>query len=55
ERFAMPFLGNVPLEPAVRAGADTGTPSILTNPDAPASKALAAISDHLQQLLQKPG
>ncbi|MEC8993697.1 MAG: Mrp/NBP35 family ATP-binding protein [Candidatus Latescibacterota bacterium] len=55
ERFKMPFLGNVPLEPAVRAGADTGTPSILANPDAPASKALSAISAHLHQLLENPG
>jgi ATP-binding protein involved in chromosome partitioning len=54
-RFQMPFLGSVPLEPAVRAGADEGTPAILAHPDTAASKALAQIAKQVQQQITSAG
>ncbi|MBT7454058.1 MAG: P-loop NTPase, partial [Gemmatimonadetes bacterium] len=53
--FEMPFLGSVPLEPAVRAGADEGTPAILAHPDTAASKAVAQIARQVQQQITSAG
>ena len=41
----MPLLGEVPLEPAVSAGGDDGTPVALG--DGPAAEAFRAIADHI--------
>ncbi|MBN9099546.1 MULTISPECIES: Mrp/NBP35 family ATP-binding protein [unclassified Pseudonocardia] len=41
------LLGQVPLETRVRECGDEGTPIVLANPDAPAAKALQAISNKL--------
>ena len=41
------LLGQVPLETRVRECGDEGTPIVLSNPDAPAAKALQAISNKL--------
>jgi ATP-binding protein involved in chromosome partitioning len=39
-----PLLGQVPLEPAVRAGGDVGTPVLVSDPDSPAAVAITAIA-----------
>jgi len=41
------FLGEVPLEPKVRAGGDEGTPIVVQDPDAPAARALTAIAERV--------
>jgi ATP-binding protein involved in chromosome partitioning len=43
----VPLLGQVPLDTRVREAGDTGTPIVLTEPDAPAAIALTAIADRL--------
>jgi len=43
----VPLLGQIPLEPKVREAGDAGTPVVLADPDAPASKALRAVADRL--------
>jgi ATP-binding protein involved in chromosome partitioning len=43
----VPLLGQVPLETRVRECGDSGTPIVLADPEAPAAKALQAISDKL--------
>jgi ATP-binding protein involved in chromosome partitioning len=43
----VPLLGQVPLEPRVRECGDAGSPIVLTDPDAPAAKALQAVADQL--------
>jgi ATP-binding protein involved in chromosome partitioning len=40
ETLGVPLLGQVPLVPALRAGGDSGTPIVLTDPDSPAGLAL---------------
>jgi ATP-binding protein involved in chromosome partitioning len=45
ERLDVPFLGSIPLDPAVRISGDEGTPMALVAPDSPAGRALAAIAD----------
>ncbi len=43
----VPLLGQVPLDTRVREASDIGMPIVLTEPDAPAAVALAAIADRL--------
>jgi ATP-binding protein involved in chromosome partitioning len=43
-RLGVPFLGSVPIDPAVRSGGDEGKPITVAAPDSPAGKALGAIA-----------
>lgn len=47
EELGVHFLGEVPLETAVRSGGDEGHPITDSNPEAPASKAFLAIAKQL--------
>lgn len=42
--LSLPFLGAIPIDPAVVAGGDKGVPILLSNPDSPASKAYQKIA-----------
>jgi len=42
--YDVPVLGEVPLDPRLRAGGDSGTPLLLSDPDAPAAQALAEVA-----------
>jgi ATP-binding protein involved in chromosome partitioning len=44
EEFGIPFLGEVPLDPRVMTGGDSGRPVILHDPDSPAARALRGIA-----------
>ncbi|MDP3173223.1 MAG: Mrp/NBP35 family ATP-binding protein, partial [Phenylobacterium sp.] len=46
-RLGVPFLGEIPLETALRAACDAGRPFILDFPDSPAAKAFAEIARKL--------
>lgn len=41
----VPFLGRVPLDPAVRISGDTGAPIVFGAPESPAAQALISIAD----------
>ena len=41
----VPFIGQIPLDPNVRIGGDSGTPVTLTHPDSPSAQALRAVSE----------
>ncbi|WP_278313212.1 Mrp/NBP35 family ATP-binding protein [Lolliginicoccus levis] len=43
----VPLLGQVPLDPTVREGGDSGMPIVLSKPDSAAAQALSAIADKL--------
>lgn len=45
EEMGIDFLGEVPLDPAVRTSGDAGTPTVLSAPDSAAGTALAGIVD----------
>lgn len=47
ERMGVPFLGEVPIDPKVREGGDTGKPIVVEAPDSPAGKALRDIGQIL--------
>ena len=41
----VPFLGTIPIDPAVREGGDQGAPIIISHPDTPAAAAFNGISE----------
>jgi ATP-binding protein involved in chromosome partitioning len=45
--LGLPFLGALPLDPAVRKGGDTGAPIVVTEPASPAAVAFRAIAGEL--------
>lgn len=49
ESLEVPFLGEVPLEQAVREGGDEGVPVVLRNPESESAMALTSISEKTAQ------
>lgn len=47
KQHSAPFLGAIPMEPAVRIGGDDGKPIVISNPDSAAAKALHHIAEQL--------
>jgi len=47
----LPFLGRVPLDPAVRVSGDDGVPTVLSAPESGAAKALMAVKDAVEERL----
>jgi ATP-binding protein involved in chromosome partitioning len=47
ERLGVPFLGEIPLDPAVRDAGDRGTPIVVANPSSPQTAAFAEIASRL--------
>ena len=47
EQLGVPLLGQVPLEPALREGSDTGEPVFISDPGDPSSRAIAAIAQRI--------
>ena len=43
----MPLLGEVPLEPALREGSDSGEPVFASDPEAASARAIAAIAQRI--------
>jgi ATP-binding protein involved in chromosome partitioning len=50
----VPYLGEVPLDPAVRVSGDAGTPTALSAPESPAGQAFASIAEHVSAAVRKP-
>ncbi len=44
QKLGVPFLGEVPLEPALRIGGDKGKPIVISDPDSDSAKAIEAIA-----------
>jgi ATP-binding protein involved in chromosome partitioning len=47
EKLGIPFLGRIPIDPAIRAGGDTGMPIVIVNPASPQAAAFRDISAKL--------
>jgi ATP-binding protein involved in chromosome partitioning len=43
----VPFLGSIPLDPAVREAGDGGVPAILADPESGVSKALTSVAEQI--------
>jgi ATP-binding protein involved in chromosome partitioning len=53
--LGIPFLGSVPLDPAIVAGGDSGKPVVLDRPDSPAGKAFRELTANLIAGIEKQG
>lgn len=51
EKLGIPFLGRVPIDPAIREGGDTGLPIVVADPASPQSKAFLDIAAKLKARL----
>ncbi|HUF75927.1 MAG TPA: P-loop NTPase, partial [Longimicrobiales bacterium] len=51
EEMKVPFLGRVPLDPAIREAGDAGAPTVVSAPESPAGKALGAITSSVLDTL----
>ncbi|HXG53333.1 MAG TPA: Mrp/NBP35 family ATP-binding protein [candidate division Zixibacteria bacterium] len=47
ERFAIPYLGEIPITPALREGGDRGVPILVQEPESPVSKSFLDIAARL--------
>src|SRR3989442_10756510 len=47
EKLGIPFLGRVPIDPAIRVGGDMGLPLVVANPDSPQAKAFMDIASRI--------
>ena len=55
EKLGIPFLGRVPIDPAIRVGGDTGNPIVIATPDSPQAKAFREIAAKLAAALEGGG
>lgn len=49
EKLGVPFLGEIPIDPTVRAGGDTGRPITIARPDSPAAVAFRGVAQAVAQ------
>jgi ATP-binding protein involved in chromosome partitioning len=52
ERYGVPFLGAIPIDPRVVRSGDSGRPVVASQPDSPAAQAFAQVADNVVQFLQ---
>jgi ATP-binding protein involved in chromosome partitioning len=53
EKLGIPFLGGIPIDPAIVIGGDAGKPFVLERPDSPAAKAFESIVKNLKKEMGK--
>ena len=51
KEFDVPFLGRIPLDPAVSYSSDVGKPYVYEHPESPASKAVFLIADQIEEMV----
>ena len=47
KKFDIPFLGRIPLDPAIREGGDAGMPIVVSDPNSPLTKAFQGVAEAL--------
>ena len=47
EKLKVPFLGEIPIDPAIRSGGDTGKPIVVSDPKSPQSLSFVRIAENL--------
>jgi ATP-binding protein involved in chromosome partitioning len=53
DELEIPFLGSVPLDPAIVAGSDHGRPVLLEHPESVSAQALRSVADEVAKRLQE--
>ena len=54
EKLGVPFLGRIPIDPAIRAGGDSGLPIVIADPESPQAKAFRDIAAALDKRIRVP-
>ena len=47
DESGVPFIGAIPMDPAVREGGDSGKPVVVTTPDSPVAQSMRSIAEEL--------
>jgi ATP-binding protein involved in chromosome partitioning len=47
QESGVPYIGSIPMDPAVRVGGDAGKPVVISSPDSPVAQALRAIAESI--------
>jgi ATP-binding protein involved in chromosome partitioning len=47
QKLGVPFLGYIPIDPAIRMGGDQGTPIVVADPSSPVSKAFKEVANRI--------
>ena len=55
EKFKVPFLGRIPLDPAIRQGGDMGSPIVMADPSSPQAKVFREIAATLVETTAQSG
>jgi len=55
EKLGIPFLGRIPIDPAIRSGGDTGVPIVVADPASPQASAFRTIASALMTRLAPGG
>ncbi len=53
QKFDVPFLGRIPLDPAIREGGDVGLPIVASTPDSPLTLAFQGAAEALQRRVKE--
>jgi ATP-binding protein involved in chromosome partitioning len=51
EQLGVPFLGEIPIDPAIVAGGDAGTPIVVSHPESAAAQAFVAVAAEIARQL----
>jgi len=54
EQLGIPFLGEVPIDPKVVVGGDSGEPIVTLDPSSPAAAAFRALASHVMKAVKEP-
>jgi len=55
EQMGIDFLGEIPLDMAIREGIDSGRPTVVADPDSPHAKAFLAIAERVWRKVSEAG
>jgi ATP-binding protein involved in chromosome partitioning len=52
EKFEVPFLGEIPIDPQIRKGGDSGVPIVESHPESTAAKAFMELADSVLRTIE---
>jgi ATP-binding protein involved in chromosome partitioning len=52
EKFNVPFLGEIPIDPEIRKGGDEGKPIVVSHPESPTAKAFMDIAEKILKAIE---
>jgi ATP-binding protein involved in chromosome partitioning len=53
DKLGVPFLGEIPIDPEIRKGGDTGEPIMEAHPESPAGRAFMEIAEKILSMIEK--